>query len=73
MSDSSLPPLDSDRRRNARLRDLVEEMMATIRAASNRDLWTPEERASCEADMARIMDDVRAHALGGPAARAKRD
>jgi hypothetical protein len=46
-------------------------MMASIRAASNADLWSPEERASYEADMARIMDSVRAQALGGPAARAR--
>lgn len=73
-SPQSSPPLpQGDRRRNPRLRELVDEMMATIRAASHRDLWSPEERARCEADMARIMDSVRSQALGGPAARAKLD
>jgi hypothetical protein len=38
-------------------------MMATIRAAANIDLWTPDERERCEADMARIMSTVRDHAL----------
>jgi hypothetical protein len=65
-------PLDGmDRRRNPRLRELVDEMMASIRAASNMELWSPEERAKYEADMARIMDSVRTQALGGPAARAR--
>ena len=52
-----------ERRSNPRLRELVDEMMATIRAAANVDLWTPQERASCEAEMARIMGTVREHAL----------
>ncbi len=64
-------PDGQERRRNPRLRELVDEMMASIRAASNADLWTADERARCEADMARIMDSVRAQALGGPAARAR--
>ena len=64
-------PNGIDRRRNPRLRELVDEMMASIRAAANSDLWSPEERAHYEADMARIMDSVRAQALGGPAARAR--
>jgi hypothetical protein len=62
----SIPPEatgGSERRSNARLRELVDEMLATIRAAANVDLWTPEERASCEADMARIMSTVREKAL----------
>ncbi|MFN5583203.1 hypothetical protein [Gemmatimonas sp.] len=62
-----------DRRRNPRLRDLVDEMMASIRAAANSDLWTADERAMYEADMARIMDSVRARALGGRAANARRE
>ena len=46
-------------------------MLASIRAAANNDLWSPEERAAYEADTARIMDSVRQQALGGPAARAR--
>ncbi len=64
-------PAGAERRRNPRLRELVDEMMASIRVAANAELWSPEERAAYEADMARIMDNVRAQALGGPAARAR--
>jgi hypothetical protein len=61
-----------ERRANPRLRELVDEMMASIRAAANVDLWTPEERAAYEADMARIMATVRDQALeGGRAPRAR--
>ncbi|MCA0375626.1 MAG: hypothetical protein LCH84_08155 [Gemmatimonadetes bacterium] len=52
-----------ERRHNAHLRELVDEMLASIRAAANVDLWTPEERARCEDDMARIMATVRAQAV----------
>jgi hypothetical protein len=66
---ASEPPVE--RRRNARLRELVDEMLASIRVAANADLWTPEERASYEADMARIMETVRQQAFerGHPRAR----
>lgn len=64
-------PESVDRRRNPRLRELVDEMLVSIRVAANAELWSPEERARYEADMARIMDNVRSQALGGPAARAK--
>ena len=60
------PPNGSERRRNPRLRELVDEMMASIRAAANVDLWTPEERDRCQTDMARIMESVRAHAVENP-------
>ena len=53
----------NERRRNPRLRELVDEMLASIRAAHNIDLWTTEERARYEADMARIMQSVREHAI----------
>ncbi len=54
-----------ERRHNPRLRELVDEMLASIRAAANVDLWTPEERDRYEADMARIMKTVRTHAMSG--------
>ncbi len=54
-----------ERRHNPRLRELVDEMLASIRAAANVDLWTPEERNRCEADMVRIMQTVRTHAVNG--------
>lgn len=63
MPQESSPFSGSDRRSNPRLRELVDEMMATIRAAHHVDLWTPQERSNCEAEMARIMGAVREHAL----------
>jgi len=56
-------PNGVERRHNPRLRELVDELLASIRAANNVDLWTPDERARCEADMARIMESVRQQAL----------
>lgn len=53
----------TERRHNPRLRELVDEMLASIRAAHHVDLWTDEERTRCEADMARIMEAVREHAI----------
>jgi hypothetical protein len=62
------PRMDSrpgglERRNNPRLRELVDEMLASIRAAANIDLWTDQERARYQADMARIMESVREHAI----------
>lgn len=56
-------PNGIERRTNPRLRELVDEMLATIRAAHNIELWTNEERARYQADMARIMESVREHAI----------
>lgn len=53
----------AERRRNPRLRELVDEMMASIRAAANVDLWSAEEKSRYQADMARIMESVREHAI----------
>lgn len=66
MTTSSSPnsrPNGLERRSNPRLRELVDEMLASIRAAHNVDLWSSDERARCEADMARIMESVREHAI----------
>jgi hypothetical protein len=66
MNSSQTPntrPTGTERRSNPRLRELVDEMMASIRAAANVDLWTDEERARYQADMARIMESVREHAI----------
>lgn len=52
-----------ERRTNPRLRELIDEMLASIRAAHRIDLWTDEERAAYEQELARIMDTVRAEAL----------
>jgi len=54
-----------ERRSNPRLRELVDEMLASIRAAANVELWTPGERDRYEADMTRIMSTVRIHAVNG--------
>jgi hypothetical protein len=58
-------PDGPERRQNPRLRELVDEMLASIRAAANVDLWSPEERARYEEDMLRIMSNVRAQAFHG--------
>jgi hypothetical protein len=41
----------------------VEEMLSGIRSAASEDDWTPEERQRAEADLARIMDQVRREAF----------
>lgn len=65
-----VPPTPTpDRRTNPRLRELVEEMLVSIRVAANVDLWSDEERARYEADMARIMDSVRQQAMSRGLAR----
>lgn len=52
-----------ERRKHHHLRDLIDEMMASIRAATNRDIFTAEERADAESQLARIMERVHAEAL----------
>lgn len=56
------PATGRERRRNHALRELVDEMLASIRVAANHDLWTDEERRQYEEDLARIMERVRAEA-----------
>ena len=46
------------------LRALIEAMLDQVRNASRRTaLWTPEERADAEAQLAAIMSRVRSEAL----------
>jgi hypothetical protein len=52
-----------ERRRRLALRALVEEMLTEIRSAASEETWTPEERQRAEADLARIMDQVRREAF----------
>lgn len=54
-----------ERRRRLALRALVEEMLTEIRSAASaaEEHWTPEERQRAEADLARIMDQVRREAF----------
>ncbi|MCC6243622.1 MAG: hypothetical protein IT353_12330 [Gemmatimonadaceae bacterium] len=56
-------PNGAERRMNPRLRELVDEMLASIRAAHKVDLWTDEERTKYQEDMARIMASVREQAI----------
>ena len=53
----------AERRSNPRLRELIDEMLASIRAAHRIDLWTDEERVRYEQELGRIMDTVRGEAL----------
>jgi hypothetical protein len=54
------PPLPgSERRKNAALRDLVDEMLASIRTATRNELWSDHERAQYEKELAEIMARVR--------------
>lgn len=52
-----------ERRRRVALRALIDEMLVEIRGAANREEWTPEARARAEADLARIMEQVKREAL----------
>lgn len=55
-----------ERRRNSALRKLIDEMLDEIRAAAAEENWTPEARARAEADLARIMEQVRRTAVQRP-------
>ena len=63
MSESTARGPDHERRRRTALRAMIDEMMEQIRTATRQDVWTPEERARAEADLARIMDRVREETL----------
>lgn len=52
-----------EQRRRLALRALVDEMLAQIRATSDADGWSDDERERAEADLARIMSKVRAEAM----------
>jgi hypothetical protein len=52
-----------ERRQHVHLRELIDEMMASLRAAANRDLFTADERADAESQLASIMARVHAEAL----------
>ena len=66
MSESPARAPDQDRRRRTALRAMIDEMMDQIRTATRQDVWTPEERARAEADLARILDRVREETLAEP-------
>jgi hypothetical protein len=52
-----------ERRRHHHLRDLVDEMMASIRAAANHDIFSADDRAEAESQLERIMARVHAEAM----------
>ena len=68
-SNAPAAPSVADRRKRVALRNLIDEMLAEIRAAANEENWTADARAQAEADLARIMEQVRKEAIQ-PAGRA---
>ena len=55
---------DPERRRNAALRELIDELLFRVRDANQHmDFWTPEERAKAEQELNTIMSRVRGAAL----------
>lgn len=63
-SDAVPAPEAPERRRNAALRALIDEMLLQVRGAQRENAaWTPEERAEAEAALARIMSRVRTAAV----------
>jgi len=63
MSEPAIKP-DLDRRRNAALRELIDELLFRVRDANQHlDFWTPEERAKAEEELNAIMTRVRGAAL----------
>jgi hypothetical protein len=57
------PPATGERRKNPHLRELIDEMLASVRVAVNRDLWTPEERAHAETELNELMGRIRSQAI----------
>lgn len=60
---------DQDRRLRPRFRALIDEMLMQIRKVAREQEWTPEARLQAEADLERIMSQVRREAI----VRSKRD
>jgi hypothetical protein len=53
---------DRDRRMRPRFRALIDEMLDQIRRVSREQEWTTEARLQAEADLERIMSQVRREA-----------
>ena len=63
MSESAAKP-NTERRRNAALRELIDELLFRVRDANQHlDFWTPEERAQAEQELSSIMSRVRGATL----------
>ena len=55
---------DPERRRNAALRELIDELLFRVRdAQQHMEFWTPEEPAHAEQELTTIMSRVRGAAL----------
>jgi hypothetical protein len=61
---SATSPHHPERRKNALLRMLIDEMMQQIRELQQQPAeWSPEDRERAERDLDRIMQQVRGAAL----------
>jgi hypothetical protein len=60
------PPSDVERRRNPRLRELIDEMLATVRATLREELISDAERVDAEQQLEQIMARVRAETVRRP-------
>ena len=67
---SPAPAAGRERRQNARLRGLIDEMLATIRTTVGHDLITDEDRAAADRMLGGIMARVRSEVVQRDAARA---
>jgi hypothetical protein len=52
-----------ERRKNPALRELIDEMLASIRSATHNELWSAEERTQYERELAEIMARVRSESM----------
>ena len=62
------PPAGGERRRNPHLRELVDEILATVRATLRQELISDAERVDAERQLDAIMARVRAETVRRPAA-----
>jgi predicted RNA-binding Zn ribbon-like protein len=63
---TSTPAAGLERRRNPALRELIDEMLASIRSATNNELWTTDERTQYERELGEIMARVRSETVRRP-------
>ena len=55
---------ERERRKNAALRALIEELLFRVRDVNQHvDMWTPEEREKAERELSTIMARVRGAAM----------
>ena len=63
MSTDTAEQADRERRLRPRFRALIDEMMDQIRRVAREGEWNSEARARAEADLERIMSQVRRAAM----------